>query len=58
MLVEAKYVVQYTENDGWGYDVWERGFETEGIALGEVEDYNMNSKCIRAEYLGLKIVSS
>ena len=56
MLVEAKYVVKYTENDGWGYDVWEQSFETEGLALREVAECNTNSKCIRAEYLGLKIV--
>lgn len=58
MLVEAKYVVKYTENDGWGYDVWERGYDTEHFALAEVEDCNRYCKSIQAEYLGLKIVGN
>lgn len=56
MLVEAKYVVKYTENDGWGYDTWEQGFNSEENALQEVEKCNKGSHCIRAEYLGLKII--
>lgn len=56
MLVEAKFVVKYTENDGWGYDTWERGFETEEEAHSEIYDCNRNAHCIRAEYLGLKII--
>lgn len=58
MLVEAKYVVRYTEVDGWGYDVWERGFDTEILARNEVRDCNRNGVYIRAEYLGLKIVGN
>lgn len=58
MLVEAKYVVKYTEDDGWGYDTWETGFETEEFARKEVESCNRESKGIHAEYLGLKIVGN
>lgn len=58
MLVEAKYVVKYTENDGWSTDTWEVSFETEADARYEVAICNRPGNMIQAEYLGLKIVGN
>lgn len=58
MLVEAKYVVKYTEDDGWSNDTWEGCFETEAEARQEVACMNRPGNLIQAEYLGLKIIGN